>query len=277
MMVREGLNCSRKFRITAGVPQGGISSLSLFKFYLSDIPIPKYTKESGSVFADDCVSWAFGYNAQQAAESVQFFLNGFEAWCKAWRTIPEPSKSNAIIFSRNPNIRKQKFTLTLLGENIPQVKKVTFLGVDLEETITWKANTDKMIGKAASTINSIKKSCSSLGKAARILSMKPLMLYLLAFSHIPAQCILTWQNANGRRLKPCKIKRFANFTTSHRKLAQTYYLKQLERRLSGRHWKRKPPEGSIKSSITLPISLTTFGTLRTSFTSTNISHSCNTT
>ena len=127
--------------------------------------IPKDTKESGSVFADDCVSWAFGYNAQQAAESVQFFLNGFEGWCKAWRTIPEPSKSNAIIFSRNPNIRKQKFTLTLLGENIPQVKKVTFLGVDLEETITWKANTDKMIGKAASTINSIKKLVPIFGKS----------------------------------------------------------------------------------------------------------------
>ena len=90
MMVREGLNCSRKFRITARVPQGGISSLSLFKFYLSDIPIPKYTKESGSVFADDCVSWAFGYNAQQAAESVQFFLNGFEAWCKSQKTRKSP-------------------------------------------------------------------------------------------------------------------------------------------------------------------------------------------
>ena len=164
MTVKEGTTFSRAFPITAGVPQGGIISPSLFKFYLSDIPISRDENESGSAYADDTCFWGSAYNATQAASIVQFALNGFEYWARAWRVLPEPSKSNCIIFSRNPSIRKQTFSLTLLGEPIPRKKVATLLGVDLDEHLTWKQNTEKMIGKAIPTINSIKKLVPIFGK-----------------------------------------------------------------------------------------------------------------
>ena len=94
MTIREGEIRSRAFPIEAGVPQGGILSPSLFKFFLSDLPICKDTNESGCVYADDTCVWSFGFKESLAANSVQFALNDFESWACLWRVIPEPTKSN---------------------------------------------------------------------------------------------------------------------------------------------------------------------------------------
>ena len=147
------------------MPQGGIASPTIFKFYLTDLPIPIDKNEDGAAFADDLSSWGTGYNATQATTSTQFFLNGFQAWSQCWRIIQEPSKSSTILFSGNPLLRKQPYSLTLLGEKIPQVDKVTFLGVDLYASMSWKSNTDKITSKALSAIYQVKKLVPIFGKS----------------------------------------------------------------------------------------------------------------
>ena len=56
--------------------------------------------------------------------------------------------------------------LTLLGQKIKQEKVVTYLGCEIDESLTWAKNTEKMVNKATPVIFNIKRLVRRLGKLA---------------------------------------------------------------------------------------------------------------
>ena len=202
MQVKEGEISSREFPISAGVPQGGLNSPRLFKFFITDIPIPRDQRENGSAYADDLVSWGWGYTTRQACESVQKFLDGFEYFCSKWRILPEPQKSYAINITSNPHLKKEKVKLSLLNQEIKQVKHVTYLGCEIDENLTWARNTDRMIQKAVPAIYTIKKLVNPLGKKLPHI-IHECMDYL--FTSIFAYAVPVFANMSSSQWKKIEI------------------------------------------------------------------------
>ena len=147
-------------KISAGVPQGGVLSPTLFSIFINDIPLATETKTSFSLlFADDLIT-AFNYKDRMDAQlQAQKYLKLLAKWGNKWRLSFAPNKSNIIVFTkkRAPSL----FNLLLYDEVIPQVNETKFLGITFDSRLDFKKH-----------INQIIESCSDRLKVVRTLPLK---------------------------------------------------------------------------------------------------------
>ena len=147
-------------KISAGVPQGGVLSPTLFSIFINDIPLATETKTSFSLlFADDLVT-AFNYKDRMDAQlQAQKYLKLLAKWGNKWRLSFAPNKSNILVFTkkRSPDL----FNLLLYDEVIPQVNETKFLGIIFDPRLDFKNH-----------INQIIESCSDRLKVVRTLASK---------------------------------------------------------------------------------------------------------
>ena len=101
-VVKEDGMFSTIYKITCGVPQGGVLSPTLFQIFINDIPMSLNEGELILLFADDIVFLKrFKYllknkldpNAKKKVEEeTQLYLNYLERWMNMWRLSLAPHK-----------------------------------------------------------------------------------------------------------------------------------------------------------------------------------------
>ena len=189
--VKENETLSAPRVLRASVPQGGILSPWLYKFYIHDVPTVEDENEDGAFYADDGSNWAAGYTVDQAETTIAKVIRGWEEWSSYWRAEPSPEKSEVMIITRNRELAKKKLNLKMLGQQIPQVQETQFLGVWIDSWLSWKKNTEEMIRKSSSRIQQVRSATVMFGQTQPNLIRQ--VISSILFSIFEYSCML-WMN-----------------------------------------------------------------------------------
>lgn len=130
-------------KITSGVPQGSVLGPTLFNIFINDIPrIPGFFL---ALYADDTALLATSKNPTLLITKLQSTLNTTLEYFRAWKLTINPEKTEAIFFTRT-RCRPQH-ELSVMGHNVPWQKKVKYLGVILDQRMSWLPAVDDRIAK----------------------------------------------------------------------------------------------------------------------------------
>lgn len=120
-------------KIESGVPQGSVLGPILYTLFTYDLPLSSSTYTA--TYADDTVVMASHENRIIATKNLQENLISIEIWLKKWRILANESKSVQITFTLKRNTCPP---VTMNCKALPQVNDVKYLGLHLDQRLTWK-------------------------------------------------------------------------------------------------------------------------------------------
>ncbi|KAA5588662.1 hypothetical protein F3G61_31455, partial [Pseudomonas aeruginosa] len=108
--------------------------------------IPRSPPTQLALFADDTTVYYSSRNKSLIASKLQSAALTLGQWFRKWRIDINPAKSTAVLFQRgnspliSSRIRRRNITppITLFGQPIPWVRKVKYLGVTLDASMTFR-------------------------------------------------------------------------------------------------------------------------------------------
>ena len=168
-----------------GVPQGSILGLLLFIIYINDIPqisnIAKFI-----LYTDDANIIISGSNIAETNQRLNDLCNKLVEWLDANGLALNLKKTNYMIFSRQISEKKLPSPLIILGKKIEHAHEARFLGVIVDENLTWAKHISTLRSKMARYI-------CVMYKLKRILPLKIRIKIYHSFvqSHIN-YCSLVW-------------------------------------------------------------------------------------
>ena len=185
--------CSLFNRIKCSVPQGSILCPLLFLIYINDIYNATDIGEF-ILFADDTNLFYSHDNLPSLMGLINSESCELSEWFQSNNLSINTTKSNYLTFK--PRQKRQKFDLKLKINNndINKVKEVCFLGVMLDENLSWKAHISHVAHKISKSIGIIYRSSFYLFKSAlRIL------YFALVYPYFQ-YCITVWRSTCSTNL-----------------------------------------------------------------------------
>lgn len=157
---------SEALNIICGVPQGSILGPLLFIIYINDL-YKASSKLFNVMFADDTNLFKSGKNVQDLFVEMNLELQKISLWFKANKLSLNVSKTKYSIFHSQYQKKKIPSTLPKLQIDNTEIKrdKVTkFLGIYIDENLTWKHHIDTICSKISRSIGILYKSRNLLPK-----------------------------------------------------------------------------------------------------------------
>lgn len=121
--------------IQSGVPQGSVLGPILYLIFTMDLPLANDTLVA--TFADDTAIMSSDIDPTRASNKLQSHLDQLEEWFKKWKINVNTGKSTQITFTTKRSSCPQ---VTLNNTLIPIKTEVKYLGLHLDEKLTWKAH-----------------------------------------------------------------------------------------------------------------------------------------
>ena len=136
--------------ITCGVPQGSILGPLLFLIYINDLS-NSTNKLSTILFADDTNLFCSGKDIHELELTVNTELTHIQEWLTLNQLTLNIKKSNFIIFKSNKKRLKRQLHLQLSGNELKRVEESKFLGVVIDQHLTWKKHIEYVTKKIVRT------------------------------------------------------------------------------------------------------------------------------
>uniref|UniRef100_A0A3Q3JDA1 Reverse transcriptase domain-containing protein n=1 Tax=Monopterus albus TaxID=43700 RepID=A0A3Q3JDA1_MONAL len=194
--VRLGEYQSSELNIVCGVPQGSVLGPKLFILYINDIGKVSETVKM-VLFADDTTIWASDENLQQLSVRVSEEFGKIKKWCDNNLLSLNLEKTKYMVFgNRRPHNELQ---LRIGGANIERVYEIKFLGVMVDDRLSWKSHIRHVQHKIAKNISILARVRHMLDvKALRILYCSLILPYL-------EYGVENWGNTYRSSLQPLYI------------------------------------------------------------------------
>ena len=181
-----------------GVPQGSVLGPLLFILYANDIPqCMSYCRTI--IFADDTTVYQVGKDPHTMYRQVNFDLKTLTDWFKANQLSVNPSKTKSMLFKRSGYVNDINDYLCIETEPIELVQMTKFIGLYIDEHLTWQHHIDHCKKKASSGVYAI-------NMCKYILSEKTLkMLYYSLVHPYIIYGIRLWGNAYQMHIKKLEV------------------------------------------------------------------------
>ena len=139
-----------------GVLQGGVTSPTLFKLFLEDLP--KYLDISNGVKvgntrvhyllqADDLIL------ISETGTGLQKLINGLNVYCKRWHLTVNLKKTKIMIFNKKYETGASHNVFYIDGDKIPETDRYDYLGITFTTSMgKFELNTQKICDKARRAI-----------------------------------------------------------------------------------------------------------------------------
>ena len=185
---------SKEMSITSGVPQGSILGPLLFLLYINDIQNCSKIV-SFILFADDTTISYSNKCLKTLNEIMQEEINKVTDWLYINKLSINTSKTKLILFRSYNKKLNSNITVSINNEKVKQVKNTTFLGIVIDECLTWNDHVNLIAKKITKTTGIIAKI-----RHFTNLNARKLIYYALVYPYLIYDNII-WGNTYKNRLK----------------------------------------------------------------------------
>ena len=187
---------SEKAKINCGVPQGSVLGPLLFLLYINDI-FNSSNLTSFIVFADDTNLFYSGKNIKQLELVVNNEIKKIFEWFKVNQLTLNIKKTNYIIFKSKKKQIKHDVKITVENDQLVHVEKTKFLGMIIDQHLTWNDHINYIANKVA-------KSAGILSKTRYFLKIYTLTTFTTLIQYTPINLYygnIVWANNYSSKLK----------------------------------------------------------------------------
>ena len=208
-------------QIQCGVPQGSILGPILFLLYINDLP--QCSELFPIIFADDTNVFCSGRDVNDCMRIMNSELCKLNFWICSNKLSLNVDKSHFIVFSKSktPTIP----LLSVDGKEINRVNSIKFLGVFIDDRLSWDCHVRHIRGK-------ISRSIGVLSRSKHLLSAATLKtLYYAFIQPYLSYCIDVWGQCNESLFQSVfrlQKKAIRLITFSNRNAHTTTLFKSLE-------------------------------------------------
>lgn len=180
-----------------GVPQGSIVGPLIFLLFVNDLP--DHVKSAFlTAYVDDSSFIVFALTLDELVRLVNQTISSFDAWCRQNQLILNINKTEVMFFSK-----RRPAPLELINElknhNLNLSSKVKFLGLMLDNKLSWEPHIDGVCAKLNSAY-------FAMWQLKDKLSVQSLLsvYYSLAYSHMKYNVIAWGMAATSQRVFICQ-------------------------------------------------------------------------
>ncbi len=147
--------------VKCGVPQGSILGPLLFILYMNDICYTSHLLNM-ILFADDTTVFYSNKNISALCDTMNTELQEVSNWFKANKLSLNAKKTNLMFLGtrkQTSNIKDDKHSIYLDGCKLDRVHDAKFLGILIDENLTWKKQVDnicKTCSRNVGVLNKVK-------------------------------------------------------------------------------------------------------------------------
>uniref|UniRef100_A0A8C5N2E5 Reverse transcriptase domain-containing protein n=1 Tax=Gouania willdenowi TaxID=441366 RepID=A0A8C5N2E5_GOUWI len=142
----EGL-CSEFVTVHKGVPQGSVLGPLLFILYINNVE-ENVSDANMHFYADDTIIYCFGSSLEQAVNSLQKAFVSVQHSLINLKLVLNAEKTKLMLFSNHKKVpQAPPVVSTLEGNVIEVVHEYKYLGVVIDDSLTFKLFIDKLVRK----------------------------------------------------------------------------------------------------------------------------------
>ena len=182
---------SKLHNIDCGVPQGSVLGPLLFLLFVNDLPYASNFKTT--LFADDTNLHLCHRNLKILQSQTVQEINKINNWMNTNKLTINYSKSCYMIVCKK-SVASTNFKLSINHNLIENTESVKYLGVYLDDKLTWNIHIDNLSKK-------LSKVCGMIYKLRYYVPLSTLKIvyYSMFYSHLQYS-LLNWGRANKTKL-----------------------------------------------------------------------------
>jgi hypothetical protein len=149
-----GDKSSRWRRLNNGLPQRSVLAPLLLSLHLSDIPS---TLSNQFQYADDIALTYQHESFSDCETNLEVDLDRLNQYLYRWRLQPNPSKTKSCVFHLSTHHTNRKLDIQFAATQIQHVEHPKYLGVTLDQSLTYNTHLSKTAKKVATRLKLVRK------------------------------------------------------------------------------------------------------------------------
>ena len=189
-----GQASSTSRQVSVGVPQGSILGPLLFAIYINDLP-KVLRNTTVTLFADDTALYCSSQSARDLQTMLNQDLDRLAQWLYEHKLTLNVSKSKFMLIGGPRKLNTlQELTLTIKEKELDRVNSYKYLGVIINENLSWTDHVDYIKIKVSQRLGVLQRIKHLLPRDTRELFVKAMVLPILDYADV------TWGDKSNTTL-----------------------------------------------------------------------------